>query len=105
MSYTYFADLAAEVELPVTDRIVSRKLAAGPGAKAVLFGFAAGQELTEHTSSRPALLHVLDGNARITLGPDAFDASAGAWAMMPPNLPHSIAAKTPVRMLLVLLDG
>lgn len=104
-AYAYFADLAAEVELPETDRIVSRKLAAGPGAKAVLFGFAAGQELTEHTSAKPALLHVLEGEARLTLGADAFDAGAGAWAMMPPNLPHSIAAKTPVRMLLVLLEG
>lgn len=105
MSYTFFANLAAEVELPATDRIVSRTLAAGPGAKAVLFGFAAGQELTEHTSAKPALLHLLEGSARITLGADAFDAEAGAWALMPPRLPHSIAATTPVRMLLVLLDG
>ncbi|MBE2185696.1 MAG: cupin domain-containing protein [Rhodothermales bacterium] len=103
--YTFFANLADEVELPASDRIVSRKLAAGPGAKAVLFGFAAGQELTEHTSAKPAILHLLEGTARITLGDDAFEAEAGAWALMPPHLPHSIAAQTPVRMLLVMLEG
>lgn len=103
--YTFFPNLADEVEIPTSDRIVSRKLATGPGAKAVLFGFAAGQELTEHTSAKPAIVHVLEGTARLTLGEEAFEVGAGAWAMMPPHLPHSIAAQTPVRMLLVLLEG
>lgn len=105
MDYTFFPNLADEVELPASDRIVSRKLPSGPGAKAVLFGFAAGQELTEHTSSKPALLHFLEGEARLTLGGDAYDVGPGAWAQMPPNLPHSIFAKTHVKMLLLMVEG
>ena len=36
-------------------------------------------------------------------GDDVQDAQAGTWVHMPANLKHSIRAKTPVVMLLVLL--
>lgn len=104
-AYAFFPDIAAEVDVAGDDRIVSRTLTRAPGAKAVLFGFSPGQELSEHTSARPAIVHVLDGRARLTLGADAFEVGPGAWAQMPPNLPHSITAITPVRMLLLMLDA
>jgi hypothetical protein len=31
-----------------------------------------------------------------------MDASAGSWVHMPPRLPHSLYAKTPVIMLLLM---
>jgi len=101
--YTFFPDIAAEVESLSDDRIVSRTLTKGPGAKAVLFGFAAGQELSEHTSAKAAVIQILEGTATLTLGADTFEVGPGAWAQMPPNLPHSIHAKTPVRMLLLMM--
>lgn len=70
--------------------------------KAILFGFAAGQELSEHTSSQSAILHILQGEAGLTLGDDSMEAQAGTWVYMPPRLPHSLYAKTPVLMLLLL---
>ena len=39
--------------------IVSRGVIAAPGLRVTLFGFAAGQELTEHTSSSRALIQIL----------------------------------------------
>ena len=89
-------------EIP-KDSIVSRTFHTRDGLKAILFGFAAGQELSEHTASVPAIVHILSGEARLTLGEDSFDAVAGAWASMPPGMPHSIFAKTPVNMLLLML--
>ncbi|HIQ04150.1 MAG TPA: cupin domain-containing protein, partial [Anaerolineae bacterium] len=71
--------------------------------KAVLFGFAAGQELSEHTASQPAILYFVQGEAHLTLGDDSMEAKAGTWVHMPPQLPHSIVAKTPVVMLLLLI--
>ena len=71
--------------------------------KAVLFGFAQGEELSEHTASMPAVLHFLQGEATVTLGDDRHEATAGAWAHMPAGLKHSIQARTPVVMLLFLL--
>ncbi len=50
-----------------------------------------------------AILHFLSGEAKLTLGDDLVDAKPGTWAHMPAGLPHSIQAKTPVVMLLLLL--
>jgi quercetin dioxygenase-like cupin family protein len=69
----------------------------------VLFGFAQGEELSEHTASMPAILHFLKGEAQLTLGSDQQQATPGTWVHMPAGLRHSIHARTPVVMLLLLL--
>jgi quercetin dioxygenase-like cupin family protein len=102
MSYTYFADIPAQLETPV-DGTLSRTLLNDDRAKVVLFGFSADQELSEHTSSTPAILQFFSGSARVTLGKDAVLAQAGTWIHMPARLPHSIHTETPVVMLLTLL--
>lgn len=100
--YTYIADLAKQVDIPV-DGILSRTLYDDEQVKVVLFGFGAGQELSEHTASMPAILHIVQGEARLTLGDDSVEAEAGAWVHMPPELRHGVYAKTPVVMLLLLI--
>lgn len=100
--YTYFADLAREAEPPARG-ILSRTIHADDRLKAVLFGFAAGEELSEHTAAVPAVLHVIRGEATVTLGADRHEAAAGTWVHMPAKLPHGIHARTPLVMLLLLL--
>ena len=102
--YTYIADLAKQVDIPA-DGILSRTLYTDEQVKVVLFGFGAGQELSEHTASMPAILHIVQGEAHLTLGDDSLEAEAGAWVHMPPQLQHSVFAKTPVVMLLLLLKS
>jgi quercetin dioxygenase-like cupin family protein len=104
VNYTYLADLAAELASIPPDSIVSRTLYSDPALKVILFGFAAGQELSEHTSARRAMLHFLDGAARLRLGEDEFTAQAGAFVIMPPHLPHSITAQEETRMLLIMVE-
>jgi quercetin dioxygenase-like cupin family protein len=101
-TYTHFSDLVKEVQPP--DRgTLSRTLYSDDRLKAVAFGFAQGEELSEHTASMPAVLHFLQGEARLTLGDDTLEARPGTWVHMPAGLKHSIQAKTPVVMLLLLL--
>jgi quercetin dioxygenase-like cupin family protein len=102
VNYIAIANLADEIA-PPTDGTLSRTILQNDHLKAVLFGFAAGQELSEHTAATPAILHFLSGEAAVTLGADTLTAVPGAWIHMPPNLAHSIRAKTPVTMLLLLL--
>lgn len=102
MDYTFIADLAAQVA-PPTDGTLSRTVYQDERLKAVLFGFSAGQELSEHTASTPAILQILQGDAAVTLDRNTVDAAPGSWIHMPANLKHSIRAKTPVVMLLLLL--
>jgi quercetin dioxygenase-like cupin family protein len=100
--YAYFAELVREVE-PPADGTLSRTLHQDERLKAVLFGFAAGQELSEHTASVPAIMHFLKGEAAITLGDDQAEVAAGAWVHMTAGLRHSIRAHSPVVMLLLML--
>lgn len=51
----------------------------------------------------PAIMHFVQGEARVTLGNDTIDAQPNTWVHMPAHLPHSIHARTPVIMLLLLL--
>src|SRR5262245_7279538 len=102
MNYTLFLDLAKEVA-PPQDGILSRTMFQDEKTKVVLFRFGTGHEMSEHTASKPAIMHFLQGEANVTLGSDTHAVSAGAWMHMPPNLPHSIQAKTPTVMLLLLL--
>ena len=69
----------------------------------MIFGFADGEELSEHTASMPAVLHFLQGEAKLTLGDNTVEAKPGTWIHMPAGLTHSIKAQTPVVMLLLLL--
>lgn len=103
-TYTLLNNLTLEIEPPVNGTL-SRTIHQDDRLKAVLFGFAAGQELSEHTASTPAIMHFLKGEADVVLGQDKVKASAGTWIHMPARLPHSILANTPVSMLLLLLKS
>jgi quercetin dioxygenase-like cupin family protein len=101
-TYTHVSDLAKEVQ-PPDKGILSRTLFNDDRLKVVLFGFAQGEELSEHTASMPAVLHFLQGEARLTLGDDTVEAKPGSWVHMPRGLRHGIRAQTPVAMLLLLV--
>lgn len=102
-AYRYFGDLISELPEIPPDSIVSRTMYEDDQHKAILFGFAPGQELSEHTASMTALLYFIQGEARLTLGEDEKKASPGTWVRMDPRLPHSILAETQVAMLLIML--
>lgn len=103
-AFGYIPDLGASIEIP-ENGILSRTVYEDPHVKAVLFGFSTGQELSEHTASKPAMLLFLRGQADVKLGPERVQAAAGAWIHMPPHLPHAVRTHAPTAMLLVLFKG
>ena len=102
--FVYVNDVAGQIKKIPEGSIVSRTIHHGAFTRTILFAFAAGQELSEHTSAKTAMLTFLEGEADLTLGSDSMAAQAGTWVEMPPHLPHSIKAKTPVLMLLTMVD-
>jgi quercetin dioxygenase-like cupin family protein len=101
-TYTHISDLAKETQ-PPDKGILSRTFYNDDRLKVVLFGFALSEELSEHTASMPAILHFLQGEAKLTLGDETLEAKPGTWVHMPSGLKHSIKASTPVVMLLLLM--
>ena len=101
--YFYVDNIAALAPEVPADAILSRTFYKDDHLSAMVFSFAPGQELSEHTAAVPAIIHILSGRARLTLGEDETTAEAGAWVRMEPRLPHAVVAETPVTMLLLLL--
>ena len=101
--FSSFPDLDQIItDIPV-DTIISRTIYQDDNLKAILFGFAVGQSLSEHTASKPAILHFVRGQAELTLGDVPQTAVANTWVHMPARLPHSVTAETETIMLLLLL--
>ena len=108
MHYTFIYDLADHVRELAKEgypsaHIQGRAVYTDDHVKVLAFPFEAGQTLDEHTAPHPAMLHFVEGEADVTLGDDQVEAHAGTWIHMPPELPHSIRARTAVVMLLVIL--
>lgn len=82
--------------------IVSRTLLRTENLRTVLFGFAEGQELTEHTSTQHALIQILSGACAISLAGKLHSLKTGDLLYMQPNLPHSLKATEQFSMLLTL---
>jgi quercetin dioxygenase-like cupin family protein len=82
--------------------IVSRTLLRTPTVRVVLFGFAEGQELTEHTSTQQALIQVLSGECEFSLSGKPRNLKAGDFLYLPPSAPHAVKATKQFSMLLTL---
>jgi quercetin dioxygenase-like cupin family protein len=83
--------------------IVSRVVLSTPTTRVVLFGFAAGQELSKHTSTSEALIQVLSGECEVTLDGTAHSLKAGDFLHVPPGHFHAVKATKQFSMLLTLL--
>ncbi|MEZ5125581.1 MAG: cupin domain-containing protein [Thermoleophilia bacterium] len=95
------ADLEAMTQ--VADKgIVSKTLVENDHHKLVHFSFAAGQELSEHTASVPAVIHVLAGEGTVVLGGVPYSAGPGKLFYMPANLKHAVQATGELTFLLTM---
>lgn len=99
---TYVHDLASMVEISA-ESTVSRTVLKAPGARLVLFAFAAGQELTEHTAAVPVLLQALDGHLSVTADGRTVDLRPGDVIHLSARLPHAVVAVEPSRLLLAMV--
>jgi quercetin dioxygenase-like cupin family protein len=80
--------------------IVSRTLLRTAHSRVVLFGFAEGQELSEHTSTQQALVQILSGECEFSLAGQLHGLKAGDLVYLPPHLPHAVRATRQFSMLL-----
>ena len=102
-TYSFLPDLSKLLPEIMENTVVSRSLFKDDKTDVTLFGFAAGQELTEHQSPFTAIIHILQGEVTITLGKDTVMGQAGSWMVMPPHLPHSLRCTSKMVMLLTII--
>lgn len=68
-----------------------------------LFAFDEGQGLSEHSAPFDALVHVLEGEAEVTVSKKPYTVKAGEMIIMPANHPHALKAVRRFKMLLVMI--
>ncbi len=83
--------------------VVSRTLVDDRAGTVTLFAFDEGQGLSEHTAPYNALLHVLDGEALVTIAGKESRVRAGEAIVLPSGQPHAIRAPGRFKMLLTMI--
>ncbi len=62
--YTLYEDLASEVDIPKAG-ITSCPVYKSERLRGVIFGFAEGEEMSEHTAAVPAIAQILEGECTV----------------------------------------
>lgn len=83
--------------------VVSRQITKEESGNVTLFAFDKDQGLSEHTAPFDALVHVLDGEAQVTISGQPFDLKSGEAIIMPANEPHALKAVRQFKMLLTMI--
>ena len=102
MTHAAIADAAAAIRVQ-DGSVVSKVVHRDEDLDVTVFGFDAGEGLTEHTASRAAIVQVLSGRLRFTADGEELDAGPGFWLHMTAGTPHSLTAVESTLMLLTLL--
>ncbi len=84
-------------------QVISRTLSQGPQLSLTLFAFDKNEEISTHASSGDALVQILDGEARITIGEQQFQLGKGEAIVMPANIPHALFAVERFKMFLTVV--
>ena len=95
-------DLAKLVQYS-DDSIVSKTILDKPVGTITLFAFDKGQSLSQHTTPYDAVVQILEGSAKLAIGGEDVEASAGQIIIMPANVPHAVAAEEKFKMLLTMI--
>ena len=85
------------------DSIVSKTILDKPVGTLTLFAFDEGQKLSEHTSPYDAVVQVLEGKTRLTIGGQDQQVREGQIIIMPANVPHAVDAEGRFKMLLTMI--
>jgi quercetin dioxygenase-like cupin family protein len=83
--------------------VVSRQVTKADAGNVTLFAFDEEQGLSEHTAPFDALVHVLEGQAEVTISGQPFVLNAGDAIIMPANDPHALKALKQFKMLLTMI--
>ncbi|MGG6267757.1 cupin domain-containing protein [Leptolyngbya sp. AN03gr2] len=84
--------------------ILSKVLLKTASCQYTLFCLAAGTDIAEHTSTRDAVVQVLEGQGTLTLEGQEIALNPGMFVFMPANAPHALTASANLAFLLTLSD-
>ena len=94
--------LAGEISVQ-KGQIVSKTLAQNDALSLTLFAFSQDEEIGTHDSIGDAMVHVLEGTGRFTVGGVEHICKAGDVLIMPAKVPHAVYAVEDFKWLLTVV--
>lgn len=83
-------------------QVVSKTLVQNEKISMTLFSFDKGEEISSHAAGGDAMVTVLDGTGRFTVGEDVFFLHAGETLIMPKGIPHAVFGEEQFKMQLIV---
>lgn len=94
--------LAKELQVQ-KGQIISKTLVQNKAVSITLFAFAKGEEIGTHDSTGDAMVSVLEGCGKFTVGGIDYICKAGESLIMPAQIPHSVYGQEDFKMLLTVI--
>ena len=83
-------------------QVVSKTLVQNVLVSVTVFSFDKGEEISAHASGGDAMVTVLDGKGKFTIGGEEYILQKGETIVMPKNVPHAVYGEEKFKMLLVV---
>ncbi len=83
-------------------QVVSKTLVQNVLVSVTVFSFDKGEEISTHVSGGDAMVTVLDGKGKFTIGGEEYILQKGETIVMPKNVPHAVYGEEKFKMLLVV---
>ena len=83
-------------------QVVSKTLVQNDYVSVNLFSFDKGEEISTHASGGDAMVTVLEGTGKFTIGGDVFILKEGETIIMPKDVPHAVYGQEKFKMELVV---
>ena len=83
-------------------QVVSKTLVQNDYVSVTLFSFDKGEEISTHASGGDAMVTVLEGTGKVTIGGDVFILKEGETIIMPKDVPHAVYGQEKFKMELVV---
>lgn len=83
-------------------QVVSKTLVQNDYVSVTIFSFDKGEEISTHASGGDAMVTVLEGTGRFTIGGDVSILNEGETIVMPKDVPHAVFGEEKFKMELVV---
>ena len=83
-------------------QVVSKTLVQNDKVSVTIFSFDKGEEISTHASGGDAMVTVLEGTGRFTVGGEVFVLNEGETLIMPKDIPHAVYGEEKFKMLLTV---
>lgn len=83
-------------------QVVSKTLVQNKSVSMTIFSFDKGEEISTHAAGGDAMVTVLEGVGRFTVGGEVFILEAGDTLIMPKDIPHAVYGEEQFKMQLVV---